>query len=274
MSLVDQFNALDLAAIDDFITGLQEENISLDFKRINRADLSHTDDKKNLAKALSGFANSSGGIIVWGVDARKNADGIDCAAAKVEINPIALFVARLNEMTGRAVSPVLDGVIHKAIASTGDSGFAVTYVPESDSGPHMAKLGEERYYKRIGDSFYRMEHFDLEDMFGRRKGPKLVLSTWLTGERPNITIYLGIKNEGRGTAKAPYLAFQCPRPFRISMFELGSGQTGLPKLHNAGQELPYRIWCELRLCNTSRDRPRRDIYLVRNDSRRGRLSSW
>lgn len=174
------------------------------------------------------------------MDARKNADGIDCAAAKVEINPIALFVARLNEMTGRAVSPVLDGVMHKAIASTGDSGFAVTYVPESDSGPHMAKLGEDRYYKRSGDSFYRMEHFDLEDMFGRRKRPKLVLSTWLTGERPNITIYLGIKNEGRGTAKAPYLAFQCPRPFKVSMFELGSGQTGLPKLHNAGQELPYR----------------------------------
>lgn len=29
----------------------------------------------------------------------------------------------------------------------------------------MAKLEEDRYYKRSGDSFYRMEHFDLEDMF-------------------------------------------------------------------------------------------------------------
>ena len=30
----------------------------------------------------------------------------------------------------------------------------------------MAKLGEDRYYKRSGDSFRKMEHFDLEDMFG------------------------------------------------------------------------------------------------------------
>ena len=41
----------------------------------------------------------------------------------------------------------------------------------------MAKLGENRYYKRSGDSFYQMEHFDLEDMFGRRRKPKLKMSS-------------------------------------------------------------------------------------------------
>jgi AhpD family alkylhydroperoxidase len=117
---------------------------------------------------VSGFANSSGGIIVWGVDARKNAQDVDCAVGRKEIEPIKLFLSRLNALTGQAVSPIVDGIRHRAIETTENSGFAITLVPETESGPHMAKLGEDRYYKRSGDSFYKMEHFDLEDMFGRR----------------------------------------------------------------------------------------------------------
>ncbi len=176
MSLADQFDALTLEHLLNYVAAGQEENLTLDFKLINRPDLSQADDKKNLAKALSGFANSSGGLIVWGIDARKNDQGIDCAREAREIQPLSLLVARLNELTSRAVNPAVDGIIHKPLLSAADSGFVITLVPESESGPHMAKLGEDRYYKRSGDTFYKMEHFDLEDMFGRRKKPKLTLA--------------------------------------------------------------------------------------------------
>src|SRR5262249_33289270 len=131
------------------------------------------EDRKIFAQCISGFANSSGGIIVWGVDARQQ-DGVDYARERKEIEQLERFVSKLNEFTGQAVSPVADGIRHKAIETEGGRGFAATIVPESDSGPHMAKLGEDRYYKRSGTSFLRMEHFDLEDMFGRRPRPKLL----------------------------------------------------------------------------------------------------
>lgn len=220
----------------------QEENLLLDFKTINRADLTHADDKRNLAKALSGFANSSGGLVVWGIEARRNPNGIDCATGKREIDPLSMFVSRLNELTGSAASPIIEEVMHKSISSpVGDSGFAVTLVPESNSGPHMAKLGEDRYYKRSGDSFYKMEHFDLEDMFGRRKKPRLILSAKIAGRRPRITIYLSIQNVGRGTAKAPYLAFNVPAPFTVSDFGIdGNRNEGLPRLHHSQEHLIHR----------------------------------
>jgi Putative DNA-binding domain len=218
VSLTDQFDALTLESVGNYVTSRQEENLTLDFKLINRADLNHSDDKKNLAKALSGFANSSGGLIVWGVDARKDEDGTDCAIDAREIQPISQLLARLNELTSRAVDPPVDGVGHKAIVSGEDKGFAVTFVPESESGPHMAKLGEDRYYKRSGDTFYRMEHFDLEDMFGRRKKPKLTLEAKFIPNRAEILI--GVRNEGRGTAKAPYLSFVIPDPLVCVLTEL------------------------------------------------------
>ena len=155
MSLADQFDALQLDDLVSYVTSQQEENLTLDFKLINRPDFSHTDDKKTLARALSGFANSSGGLIIWGIDARKNEQKIDCAREAHEIRPLSLLLSRLNELTSRAVSPPIDAIRHKPISSGQDSGFAVTLVPESESGPHMAKLGEDRYYKRSGDTFYK-----------------------------------------------------------------------------------------------------------------------
>ena len=108
---------------------------------ISVGDFSYKDDKKNLAKCLSGFSNSSGGVIVWGVETNKNENSIDCASGFKEIAPLSLFVSRLNELTGESISPISDGIIHKMISLENDSGFAISYVPESEVGPHMAKLG-------------------------------------------------------------------------------------------------------------------------------------
>jgi predicted HTH transcriptional regulator len=169
MDLPELFEKFSLATIENYVESSQEEHLLLDFKTISKPDLSNSDDKRNLAKALSGFANSSGGMIVWGVDARKSKpDGPDVAIGSKEIERLGLFLSRLNELSGAFVRPVVDGVRHRTIETAPDRGFAVTMIPESAASPHMALGGEGRYYKRSGASFYPMEHFDIADMFGRR----------------------------------------------------------------------------------------------------------
>lgn len=241
MSLVDTFESLSVADIEQFVQSKQEETLHLEFKAITRPDLSVRDDKRNLAAALSGFANSDGGLIVWGVDARKNDDGIDCAVALKEITGVAAFTSRLNELTGEAVLPRIDGVRHRPIARPNGNGFAATLVPESDAGPHMAKLGEDRYFKRSGTSFYRMEHFDVADMFGRRRRPKLSVTTQIVGIADGARIVLGLRNDGRSSARAPYLAFDVPFPFKRDEFGLdGNRNEGMRRLLSGGQDLPFR----------------------------------
>jgi hypothetical protein len=204
MNLVEAFEQFDAETINEFIRFGQEEHLHLEFKTVSNASLSKTDDKRNLARCLSGFANSSGGLVVWGVDARKNSQDVDCASAPRPIASVKLFASRLNELTGDAVSPIVDGIRHKAIELSQDAGFAVTLVPESDSGPYMAKLGEDRYYKRSGGSFYRLEHFDLEDMFGRRQKPRIQIRV---GQLPDPKessqdiLQFGVQNIGRAVAK-------------------------------------------------------------------------
>ena len=202
MTLADQFDGVTLDDIAQMIAQGQEEHLQLDFKTVRAAHIDR-DDRKRLAKYLSGFANSSGGLVIWGVVARKNDHGVDCATASEEISPLGLFLTQLNNFTGQAVSPMVDGVRHRIIETAADRGYAITLVPESISGPHMAKLGEDRYWKRSGDSFYKMEHFDLEDMFGRRQKPDLqiipALMEGLGDERERVTFRL--LNTGRAMAK-------------------------------------------------------------------------
>jgi len=235
MNLQKNFDKIDLSSINEFIFSKQEEHLELEFKTINHSDFSHKDDKKNFAKALSGFANSNGGIIIWGVEAKKNENDVDCAQAKKPIKNVKQFLNKLNEFTGIAANPIVEGVIHKEILEDTDTGYIKTLVPYSDSGPHMAKLSEDRYYKRSGDSFYKMEHYDIEDMFGRRKKPilrlkyKFVDMQYLGENRIKVDIQLIIENLGRGSAKAPFLSLEKPSNWNFSEYGVdGDRNFGLP----------------------------------------------
>jgi hypothetical protein len=73
------------AAIDELIVSRKAEELFLDFKRSgdNGAGVRlHESDSKNFSKAISGFGNSEGGVVVWGVDCFSGKDGSDVASNK------------------------------------------------------------------------------------------------------------------------------------------------------------------------------------------------
>lgn len=119
MNLAELFDQLTVFDMTEFVRLRKEEHLQLDFKTVNDSSIDK-DDRKNLAKYISGFANSAGGIIVWGIDARRDSHGIDCAIDAPQINQLGQFVARLNELSGQSTSPVVDGVRHKAIETSSD----------------------------------------------------------------------------------------------------------------------------------------------------------
>ena len=176
------------------------------------------DDKNNLAKALSGFANSAGGIILWG-GGTKHADDGDLNAI-CDVHPIAnqdQKIARLIELSGQLVNPAPEGVRHEAIPWEGKGHLIKTLVPASDAGPHRAAGGKGQYYRRAADSFRYMEHYEIADMFGRRARPKLELLVedpflspsdhprdgWPSWQASSV---LTLRNAGRGMARFPAIS--------------------------------------------------------------------
>jgi hypothetical protein len=107
-------------AIDDFIVDRQSEELFLDFKQsadAGRGRKLHDNDRWNLSKAISGFGNSEGGVIVWGVDCRDDAAQGDVARCKVPIENPKRFVSRLEGAVSGCTIQAHPHVRHHAVES-------------------------------------------------------------------------------------------------------------------------------------------------------------
>jgi hypothetical protein len=154
-----------LKAINGLVPDHVTEELFLDFK--NSADLGvgigpglklHDSDRKTLAKAISGFGNSEGGVIVWGVDARNVKSVGDVAQALHPIDNPKRFRSWLEGAVSGCTIPAHPHVQHHPIELNDGSGkgYVVTLFPRSFLAPHqMITGGEYKYFYRAGSAFCR-----------------------------------------------------------------------------------------------------------------------
>ena len=196
------------------------------------------DDQRNLAKAVSGFSNSGGGVLIWGLENRTLLPKPIC-----DIQGFVSSVLQLAPQLTDPTVPDIEGDWLEADDNDSNEGFGLIYIPESSLPPHRVLLNDSKiknhYYFRSGEDFVVASHIQLEDMFGRRPKPmlslsKLFLPRYLSNRndiRGQITVILGIENTGRGSARAPLLAIDISEPYRIYGYGLdGNHNFGLPQL--------------------------------------------
>ena len=166
-------------AIDDFIVNLQTEELFLDFKQAvstgkNGTSL-HKDDRKNLAKGISGFGNSEGGVIVWGVECSRDCDIGDVAKAKVKVRTVHRFLSWLENAISGCTIPSHNRVRNHIISvdKNGD-GFVATYIPKSELAPLMTTMGNNIYI-RSGSNNVPAPYSVIAGMFGKRPQPNVEL---------------------------------------------------------------------------------------------------
>lgn len=196
------------AAIDEFIRDRQAEELFLDFKRSSdegKGNALSNEDRKNLSKAISGFGNSEGGVIIWGVDCSKGKDGADVAKAKLPISDPQRFVSWIQGAVSGCTIPPHSGVeVSFVQSSEANKGFVVTHVPKSEFAPHQAVVGLH-YYVRAGSNFAPTPHGVLAGLFGRRPQAQVVIQYLsvppkLVGDTIETQVGCLITNRGRGLA--------------------------------------------------------------------------
>ncbi|MBI1332685.1 MAG: hypothetical protein GC165_07375 [Armatimonadetes bacterium] len=157
------------------------ESANLEFKQLNDKGMTVQDGsfpkdlRVHLAENVSAFANQAGGIIVWGVECRKNQPMAawpfpHCEKVRDVINDVSLnIVEPATEIETTAV-PLENGV-----------GFAVTYVPPAKVKPVMCTFnGDKRYYWRNGESAIAMDHGLVRALMLATARPELELRTTKT----------------------------------------------------------------------------------------------
>jgi hypothetical protein len=171
-------------AIEYFIETQQSEELFLDFKRSadNGSGIKlHNNDRQNLAKAISGFGNSEGGIIVWGIECSRDPKKGDVACSKVLIQNPKRFLSWLEGAVSGCTIPPHSRVSHISIESSDEScsGYVVTLIPKSYEAPHQCTKPVQ-YYIRAGSDFLPAPHAILSGLFGKRPLP-FIFHMWSTG---------------------------------------------------------------------------------------------
>jgi hypothetical protein len=134
------------------------ESDFLDFKAKPDPDPKDKNLKEIWYEALSGFGNSGGGVLIWGIDARKEpATGIDAASDVKPIKNPFEFKSRLIELQRAATDPPLGDVRIEAWETSpgAGEGFVVCLVPSGPFKPYRAEIaGKKQFFMRAVDTFY------------------------------------------------------------------------------------------------------------------------
>lgn len=187
------------------------EELFLDYKAADSSTSSRKlsdSDRKNLAKAISGFGNSDGGVVIWGVDCRRDPKTGRETVTKKPIDDPAAFKSLIDGVMGGLTLPGHDGVESLALKFSSGAGIVATYVPEGPNVPYRSvAAGANGYFMRAGSSFFEVPHGVLAGMFGRRPAPKIIgffrpvaPQKPQTGSPVKINFELVLVNEGRGIA--------------------------------------------------------------------------
>lgn len=203
--------------MDELIADREPESLFLDFKRSPNDGTARQlapEDNKNLSKAISGFANSSGGVVVWGVDCRRdNATGNE-VANKYPLLDAGGFNTKLQSAISRTTIPPHPGIQVASFDEPGrtPAGYVALLVPQSLIGP-IRSVVTNHYHIRTGSDFGIVSHDVLAGMFGRAPQPNVDLNiishqTRLDSRPEHLTIAFGLiaVNLGSVVGERPYLS--------------------------------------------------------------------
>lgn len=175
-----------------------EESTYLDFKAAGA--LEKTNEKRaEIAKDVSAFANSDGGIIIYGINEENhvasNFSFIDGNEYTKEWIERVINDGIQRRITGIHIFPIrVNGDIKQTVY--------VVKIPRSANSPHMC-VKRHVYYRRYNFESVPMEEYEVRDSFHRNTTPDLRIQDchfYKTGEEDNYShydLFVSIINNGQ-----------------------------------------------------------------------------
>ncbi|MEH2301401.1 MAG: ATP-binding protein [Nostoc sp.] len=160
-----------------------QESLTLDYKRCESLDKRNPNRKKDLSKDVSAFANSAGGVIVYGViETNHLPTGIDGG-----YDPKNITREWLEQVINSTIQRRIDDVKIKQIELKKSNSGRVIYlvsIPQSKRAPHMAE--DHIFYKRFNYQSIAMEEYEVRDVANRTDAPDLSLKFYFESNAVDI----------------------------------------------------------------------------------------
>lgn len=207
-----------LSLIDEAVT----ESVNLDYKE--SADLQKTDGKKiSISKDVSAFANSGGGVLVYGM--KEDKDKHVPSDLDIGYNPSEITKEWLEHVIRDNIRPRISGLHINPVQLTTKRPGRVAYVVTVPQGNTAHQADDYRYYKRLNFESVPMYDHEIRDVMNRLRFPLVKPeftcekdSEKSQGTRQVFKLSIALKNMGTMSAREMKLILYWPRGMQIDMF--------------------------------------------------------
>lgn len=162
------------ARLSELIAAGEAEGLHLEAKAPTEPRLTK-DQKEYLAKAVSGFANTAGGVILWGMSTTKHAhSGLDVLTQLEPIGDCNALLQQIQRTVPTLTTPPVVACTSKIlVAKPGDTrGVIVTHIPHHPQAPVQSN-SDHVFYFRSGDDFHPAPYEVIRKLFGATESPDL-----------------------------------------------------------------------------------------------------
>lgn len=202
--------------LEKLIENQVQEGPELEYKA---APALQRDDKKirELTKDISAFANSNGGILIYGISEDTINRNLPGAIDPIEQKSISK--EWLEQIINARIRPRIHGVVIHVITIVAEQ---VVYLLEIPKGETAHQADDQRYYRRHNFTVEALLDHEIRDIMGRQKNAEITLNFAIrkkrhypSAEPPTMThIYLldvFACNTGKVFAKYVNVAMTVPR---------------------------------------------------------------
>lgn len=217
--------------IDLLIREGVQESLTLDYKRCASLDKRNPNRKSELSKDVSAFANSAGGVLIYGVIENNH------LPVKIDIGYDPFDVTRewLEQVINSTIQRRIDGVKIKQIELKTCNPGKVIYVvsvPQSKRAPHMAE--DHVFYKRYNYQSIPMEEYEVRDISHRDEAPDLSMQLYMPqpterlsfteGEQLSNPVSINAIIQNESTTPAMYYIARIALDKRLTVLSSGEFQ--------------------------------------------------
>lgn len=171
------------------------ETLEREYKRTITID--KPADRKELCKDVSGFANSQGGFIVFGLD---ETDVLGAGSVPASLSPITdrTLKETLEQVLVDGIMPRVDFRIYSFRDSGKTGEYVICEIPKSYRGLHMVTYDKDnRYYLRRNFQTTPMNSFEVENAFRTFLNLENLIESRLSQfSRPSFPLVFGPDNWG------------------------------------------------------------------------------
>jgi hypothetical protein len=201
------------AGLADVVAQATEESLHLEFKTLSDQKGSNLlkDDRKLIAKAVCGFSNSEGGVLLLGVTTKKS-HGLDVAIGLSDFENVEAIRNRIVSAMPDLLSPQNHKIATISIPNPSErgKGLIAINVPPSEARPHMS-IPHHHYFRRGSEGTRMLEHGEIKEIMLAPKEGRLSLEYRMVPRMSSgdlkyqFDCILSLRNEGKIAVRAPFV---------------------------------------------------------------------